>query len=205
MFCPNCGAKNRESAKFCTKCGTRILSHRESQSTDTESYPSVFKDYHHFRDQELEAATPPSVESGPHFLSAPPGPGRTNFPGHERDIAWSLILSLLTCGIYGFVWLYKIGKDIRNQSGGRDPHAGLDLLLVLLTGGIWGLYLAYKYPKLIDEIQRKAGLRQGNLSIPCLLLAIVGFWTVYGLGLISLALMQNELNKIWRQWRGLPQ
>ncbi len=121
-----------------------------------------------------------------------------SYVGQERNIAWSLILSLLTCGVYGFAWFYLIGRDLRKRLGPDGPNAGLDVFLTIMTCGLWGIYAAYRYPTLIDQIERQTGLQESRLSLTCVLLSVFSLWKVYGLGLISLALMQNQLNKIWR-------
>lgn len=198
MVCPSCGVENRDSAKFCTKCGTRLLRDSGDDAIDTGPYPSVFQQYHHLRHQEPSQARPPFIEPGLYPLTRSPEQPSTGYVGTERSIAWSLVLSLVTCGIYGFVWLHHIGNDLRKRLGRDDPHAGLDVFLTILTCGLWGVYVAYKYPRMIDEAEQKAGLPPSNLSLICLLLAIFSLWKVYGLGLISLVLMQNQLNRLWR-------
>jgi len=203
MMCPSCRVKNRESAKFCTKCGTNLIKEPGDPSIDTGPYPSVFQQYHHLMYREPSRYSPPAVQPGGYPLTHGPRDQAVGFVGDERSIAWSLILSLMTCGIYGFVWLYKIGNDLRRRLGRDEPHAGMDVFLTILTCGLWGVYVAYKYPKLIDDIERKVGLPESNLSLVCLLLSVFGLWKVYGLGLISLALMQNQLNRIWQTLRGL--
>jgi hypothetical protein len=197
MFCPSCGARNRERAKFCTKCGARLLQDQAADSDDASSYPSVFQEYHHLRHQELDKGNVPNIESGAYPLAGPLGGNAVDYVGEDRSVAWALVLTLLTCGIYGFVWLYRIGKDLRSRLGPAGPHAGLDTFLTILTCGLWGVYLAYKYPALIDRIEREAGMAESGLSVACLLLSVFSIWKVYGLGIVSLALMQNELNKIW--------
>ena len=121
--------------------------------------------------------------------------------GRERSIPLSFVLSLLTCGIYGFVWLYGIGKDIRLCLGRGEPNAGLNVFLTIMTCKVWDVYIAYKYPELVNEIQRQQRMPQTNLSLICVFLSVFSLWGVYGLGLINLALLQNELNKIFRAAR----
>ena len=59
---------------------------------------------------------------------------------------------------------------------------------IVLAGDIW--YCYYTYPNYIEEIQEERGLKVNDVSLAALLLGI------FGLGIISLALIQNELNKI---------
>lgn len=191
MLCPHCNAENREGARFCTQCGWGLADESPEESVDLGPYPSVFQSVHRLR---YEEATETAREKYPenHIRD------RALFPDRERSLAWSVILTLLTCGIYGFVWLYKIGDELRMLSGKDEPHAGLDVFLTLVTCKVWDVYIAYRYPQLIDDIERRVGLPESHLSTVCVVLALFGLWKVYGLGLINLALLQNELNKIWR-------
>ena len=59
----------------------------------------------------------------------------------KRDLVMTIILSvvtLLTCGIYGFYWYYKVGKNIHKagQMYGKDIADNSVIYLVL---GLFGL------------------------------------------------------------------
>lgn len=45
MNCPNCGVPNRETSRFCSKCGATLMPSAEPQVTDAPSsgYQSVFQ------------------------------------------------------------------------------------------------------------------------------------------------------------------
>ncbi|RMG47151.1 MAG: DUF4234 domain-containing protein [Acidobacteria bacterium] len=191
MQCPHCNAENREDARFCTQCGGRLTPESPEESIDWGPYRSVFQSVHRLRHEEVDEVARQELTED-HLRH------RTLASEKERSLAWSIILTLLTCGIYGFVWLYKIGDDLRMLSGKDEPHAGLDVFLTLVTCKVWDVYIAYRYPQLIDDIERRVGLPESHLSTVCVILALFGLWKVYGLGLINLALLQNELNKIWR-------
>jgi len=111
-----------------------------------------------------------------------------------------VILTLITCGIYGLVLVYKIGSDLRRNLGGDYPKAGLDIFLSLITCGVWGVYLCYRYPTLINDIKQRAGMPKSDLPIISVLLAIFSYGFPL-LWIVSVGLMQNELNKIWRALR----
>jgi len=102
-------------------------------------------------------------------------------------------LTIVTCGIYGLIWFYAVGKDLRDNLGREDPNPGMDILLMFLTCGIWGIYMTYKYPTLINEMAQRRGLPV-NESLP-LISVLLG---VFGLSIVSIAMMQAEMNKIWQ-------
>ena len=116
----------------------------------------------------------------------------------ERHPALVLGLSLLTCGIYAFVWLWQVETEIKQELGREDLNPTLDVLLCIVTFGLWGVYLAYRLPHDIAAVQRRRGATASDLSIVSLLLAVTGFWFV------SLALCQHELNNAWRARTDAP-
>lgn len=139
MICPNCGSNNPDGTAFCANCGSPV----------SNGAPN-------------NGAIPPQAQ--PNFQGSAPNGGMTPppvfngnpFPGghiEQRNIALCIILSIITCGIYGLYWIYKQGDNL-------------------------------------DQIKASRGLPAGNSGILYLILAIVG------LGIISYALMQNELNQL---------
>lgn len=189
MICSACATENRDGVKFCSRCG--------SQLPDSGSaYPSVYQ----------QPGQPPSIpyqQPGPYHQvpEAQPYPGAMQpVPpyaygppvGEQRDIAVSIVLAVVTCGIYGLVWHYRMMREIAADLGRTDINPGVEILLIFLTCGIYGMYLCYKYPKLVNEMQARRGLPVNDISVMTLLLA------VFGLPIVSHALMQSELNNIWK-------
>ncbi len=110
-----------------------------------------------------------------------------------RSIAACIILSIVTCGIYALVWFYQLNEDTRNLTRDYEGQtSGVALVLSLVTCGIYQLFWMYKQGDKIDRFKASRGVPGGNAGILYLILAIIG------LGIVSLALMQDELNKIPR-------
>lgn len=108
----------------------------------------------------------------------------------RRNIALCIILSIVTCGIYGMVWFVWLNNDVNTVSEEPNPTSGgIALLLTIVTCGIYGLYWAYKQGEKLDAVAAKRGLPTGSKSIIYLLLSL------FGLSIIAYALMQDELNK----------
>lgn len=127
-------------------------------------------------------------------MTPPPVFNGNPFPGghiEQRNIALCIILSIITCGIYGLYWIYKLTEDVNTLKG--DPNAtsgGVVILLGIITCGIYMWYWLYKQGDNLDQIKASRGLPAGNSGILYLILAIVG------LSIVSYALMQNELNQL---------
>ena len=109
----------------------------------------------------------------------------------KRDIAVAIILSIVTCGIYGIYWFIVLTDDAKKVSGNTDfPSGGLAFLLTLITCGIYGIYWAYKMGELVKTAQSNNGLQVKDNSILYLVLQLLGF------GIIAYAMLQNDLNEI---------
>jgi len=107
----------------------------------------------------------------------------------ERGIPLYIVLSVLTCGLFQIYWFIVLAGDIKRLMGGTKPNGVIDFLLGFITCGIYMLYCYYQYPKYIVEIQEKRGIGVNDVSLISLLVGIF-------FGIISLAVIQNELNKI---------
>lgn len=109
----------------------------------------------------------------------------------ERNIAVAIILTIVTCGIYGIYWFIVLTDDARLASGDQQaPSGGIAFLLTLVTCGIYGIYWAYKMGKTLVMAKQKASLNAEDNSVLYLILQL------FGLGIINYALMQNELNQL---------
>lgn len=66
----------------------------------------------------------------------------------QRNIAVSIILTIVTCGIYGIVWFVMLNDEIRNASKDYGmPSGGVAFLLTIVTCGIYGIYGHIKWAK----------------------------------------------------------
>ncbi len=105
----------------------------------------------------------------------------------QRNIGISILLSIVTCGVYAYYWMYKMTQEI-TQYNNEDANPGIELVLSLFTCGIYFIYWNYKMGKRIAQ----AKLSSSDDSILYLLLSI------FGLGIVSLAIMQNNMNNMIR-------
>lgn len=110
----------------------------------------------------------------------------------KRNIAVYIILSLVTCSIFYWYWFYCIAKDYYES---RTPNAvdtspGMVVFLSIITCGIYGLYVYYKWGKQTPEIFYMYGQQEEDKSVMYLLLGI------FGLDIISMAIIQNDFNKL---------
>jgi hypothetical protein len=177
--CPFCLQEIPEEAKVCKHCSKTVV--KRCPSCNEEIVATAIKC--RFCQSDIGAPGPIPVKATVM---------RDDVPcGERRDIVLTLILMIVTCGIYGLVLLYRMGDEINRHSGRNELNPGLDLLLTLLTCGFWGWYVMYRYPKALQDLITEEGGPTTDLVLPCLLFAI------FGMGIVSLLILQGELNKHW--------
>lgn len=112
----------------------------------------------------------------------------------QRKIAVCIILSIITCGIYGIYWFICLTNDTNTVAREEDgTSGGMAFLFSLITCNIYGIYWAYKQGEKLDKAKTARGKYASNSGILYLILWILGF------GIIAEALMQNELNQLAQQ------
>ncbi|MFD5574013.1 DUF4234 domain-containing protein [Streptomyces cadmiisoli] len=119
------------------------------------------------------------------------GAGQSGLAMKKRNPlgAW-LGLPIITLGIYGLVWYFKINKEMKKFDNRREVSPGVALLAITFGSFILvpPFVSYYKTGKRIAETQRAAGLQPTCSPIVGLLLMLVfGFGVYY---------MQAELNKV---------
>ena len=107
----------------------------------------------------------------------------------QRSVALCVVLTIVTCGIYGLYWMAKLNDEITTVAGNRETTGGTVVLLSIVTCGIYGIYWRYKMGEAVEWIHDRHQEPRSSAPILYLILAILG------LGIIADALMQSELNK----------
>ena len=112
--------------------------------------------------------------------------------GTIRSVPMLVILSIVTCGIYYFYWIYKTTDEIKNFMEREDINPALELILSIVTCGLYTYYWYYKYGKIVYlEMTKKAGM--DNSEDSTVLLVILNLFMY----VISSAILQDKLNAIW--------
>ncbi len=102
-----------------------------------------------------------------------------------------ILLSIITCGIYGIIWFISLVDDLNTASGHTgETSGGVVFLLSLITCGIYTWVWLYKAGEKVDIIRSYNGESRSNPSILYIVLAL------FGLGFVDYCLIQSELNKV---------
>lgn len=157
-YCPNCGTQCQDNAEYCTNCGSHL--------------------------PPLGNATQGNTTQG----NANGGGANGSTAGiFVRSIPVSVILSILTCGIYLYYWVFKVNDEMNQISGDvKATTGGMVVLFMIITCGIYGYYWYYMMGCKNDKINRSENGTSGILFL------ILG---IFGLGIVNLAIMQDTINK----------
>ena len=210
MICPKCGKNCADGSNFCDGCGTPFAAQQPNQQTNQQPKQQTGQQQNYYynnqnNNQQNGYQQPPyqqnSYQQNGYQQNGyqqnpyqPNGPQYGNYraPVKNRNIALCVVLSIITCGIYGIYWLVCLVDDLNVASGRTgDTSGGMVFLLSLITCGIYGIYWMYKAGEKVAYIkQRNTGEVDSSSSVLYLILGIIGF------GIVAYALIQSELNKV---------
>lgn len=103
----------------------------------------------------------------------------------ERNIVVSVLLTIVTCGIYGIYWVIMMAREAVSVKDPADS-AILEIVLMLFLPFL-GFFMTEK--KFAEGCAEK-GLPHNDNSILYLILGLVG------LGIVNFCMLQNDLNKL---------
>ena len=108
----------------------------------------------------------------------------------NRNIALCIILSIVTCGLYGIYWMIMLNDEVNSLVDKEGTNGGMVVLLTLITCGIYGFFWIYKMGEKVDVIKANNGGIAGNNALLFLILQFLG------LGIVNYCIIQSELNKV---------
>ena len=166
-FCPICGVYKGNGNHYCDDCGGEISENAAFCANCGKNLKQPQTD----GERVAEAGIPENVLS-----SVQP-----------RNIVTAIILSIVTCGIYGIYWFIVLTDEINRLTGKEKDISGvLAFVLTLVTCGIYGYVWAYQMGQKVDRLTNS---KDGNNPIIYLIVMLVG------LGIVDYVLIQDAINK----------
>lgn len=111
-------------------------------------------------------------------------------PIKERNIVVCILLTIVTCGLYGIFWFISMTDDMRYVSGDQTLSGGSAFVFTLITCGIYSYFWAYKMGKAASVAKANRNLPADDNSVLYVILQI------FGLGIVNWCLIQNDLNSM---------
>lgn len=216
-ICPICNVECRDEAIFCDTCGHKF--EEEAAGAVEIDEVEVVKEDVREAPVEPEASAPPvtpiptantnSQNSNNYnnnynnYNNGYNGGGNNDnngymgsdnyYNGHiipNRNIALAVVLTIVTCGIYGIYWMIMLNDEVNAAAEENNAMSGgIVFLLTLVTCGIYGWFWAYQMGERVDRIKNDPN---GSSNILYLVLGIFGFQ------IVNYCLMQDALNTKFR-------
>lgn len=191
MYCKNCGKEVEDGSCFCPHCGTR-LDDSSVQGTINNIHDKV-DDISKTLDSQLDSAIKDVNKSvsgnsyDSHTLST------------SRSLVGYIILSLISCGIYGYYFIYTLARDINvacANDGDRTPGLATYIILSFITCGFYSLYWEYKLANRIYANQQRYNITIAENGTAVLLWRIFGALICLLGTFVGINILINNTNKI---------
>ncbi|MBE6546129.1 MAG: DUF4234 domain-containing protein [Ruminococcaceae bacterium] len=107
----------------------------------------------------------------------------------KRSVAAVIILTLITCGIYGVYWAYVVADALKKESEKIRISPAIYLVLMLFVSSAAMALLGYEANDVINDIKLRRGAKTDDNLI---------LWVVLGafLPIVVIGLIQNEINHL---------
>jgi hypothetical protein len=131
---------------------------------------------------------PPPPPSGPGYYVTPIGRPPESIGGAYYSTGLTILLMIVTIGIWGFFWTYRTSEDLKRYNGdGLGGVLGIVIYLLL------SVVLMFTIPNEIKNMYQRDG-RESPIS------AVWGLWFLLPLigNIVWYVKVQRSLNDFWR-------
>ncbi len=199
MFCAHCGSPMNNDAKFCPACGTKVVPREEPMSPIEEEPSASTEDADDASASPIveEASIVPSdfsysktsgsATAGGSTSSAASGTSTATGASQassskpwvdpNRSTAITVLLSIVTCGIFNYYFCYTLARDLNVMCEGDGEETPGLLAFIMLSFVTCGVYSYYWYYKIGNRLQTNApryGLSFQESGTTILLWQLVG-------------------------------
>ena len=167
MFCEKCGKEIPDSTKFCPYCGAPVSKAQDFVNKAGEAFNAAEQELGSAFDEVKQSFTGNSANqqnAGGQYNGGyqnnggqTPPPYRGEKLKDDRGLASYIILSIITCGIYGYYFIYKMAHDVNVACDGDGENTSGLVAFILLSMITCGIYAWYWYYKLGNRLANNAG------------------------------------------------
>lgn len=131
MFCRNCGNQMGDNDRVCSRCGTPV---QGAQPLDERLERSATEAFDQSGAELRDAFN--DVRSSLSGNGAPYGGERLKT---DRSLLTYIILTIITCGIYAWIWYYSLGNRLAENA----PRYGMTFQENGTTVLLWQIFGAF--------------------------------------------------------------
>ncbi len=187
MFCPKCGASIPDGSAFCSSCGASFNSDAKNFGNQARN---AFNQAERNMGNEFRNIGNTFTQGGGYGG----GPLQT-----DRNLITYIVLTIITLGIYGYYFIYKMAQDVNVACGGDGQEtAGLAafILLSIVTCGIYSWYWYYKLGNRLADNAPRYGMTFQENGSTILMWLIIGS-LICGIGaFIAMNILIKNTNSI---------
>lgn len=157
MFCTKCGKQIPDSTKFCPYCGANCSPEQDIASQASQVFNKAEQELGSAFNEVKQSFTGSNNQNNNQGYNANQnysnGYNNGTIPPYsgtrlkdDRGLASYIILSIITCGIYSYYFIYKMAHDVNIACDGDGENtSGLVafVLLSLITCGIYAWFWYY--------------------------------------------------------------
>ena len=157
MFCTKCGKQIPDSTKFCPYCGANCSPEQDIASQASQVFNKAEQELGSAFNEVKQSFTGSNNQNNNQGYNANQnysnGYNNGTIPPYsgtrlkdDRGLASYIILSIITCGIYSYYFIYKMAHDVNIAcEGDGENTSGLVafILLSLITCGIYAWFWYY--------------------------------------------------------------
>ncbi|MBO5987704.1 MAG: DUF4234 domain-containing protein [Lachnospiraceae bacterium] len=187
MFCSNCGTEVPDGSNNCPNCGAPLSTTAKASDMAKSAFDEAGKSFSSaFNDIRNDINNNGNIPTG--------SPLKT-----DRGLLVYILLTIITCGLYGYYFLYAMARDVNIAcEGDGESTAGL-IAFILLSFVTCGFYAYFWYYKLGNRLAANApryGMSFQENGTTIILWCIIGAF-VCGIGpFVAMHILIKNTNAI---------
>jgi len=107
----------------------------------------------------------------------------------NRSVALVIILTIVTCGIYGLVWYWQSMNELYKAGGKSIGNLDPIIQFILLFFYVGEIFFAINAADNLNEVRAQRGLPAKDDKVLYVVFSII-------CPIVTMALVQNEMNQI---------
>lgn len=175
MFCTKCGKQVPDTTKFCPYCGAECSAAQKVVNEANNMFNAAEQELGSAIDEVKQSFNSSGTnnqnynqnQGGNYNQSYNPNQGYNPNPGNgapyagerlkdDRGLLSYILLTIITCGIYGYYFIYKMAHDVNVACEGDGENTSGLVAFILLSFITCGIYAWYWYYKLGNRLSANA-------------------------------------------------